>query len=375
MIYLDNAATSYPKPDTVYDAVDYANRHLSFNAGRGMYKQAVKCGLILDDLRKEIGSLCNSNYQNVTILSSATEALNIIINGLDLKDGDNIYISPFEHNAIVRPLYAIKKIVNINIQILPFHKDTWKPDLVKIENMFTLYNPKAIFCSQISNVTGLLIDYVSIFEKGKHFNSTNILDAAQGYGIVNVKSKDIDFVVFAGHKSLYGPFGIGGFINLTGKILKVTKSGGTGSDTLNHDMPDSGHERYEAGSPNVPAAYGLLEGIKYLKANDFYTKEKDLTDYAFKELAKLPNVNVFSPINKEDVLGIISISVDGYNADEVGTILSEEFNILVRTGYHCTPFIHEFIGSESTLGTIRISMGIFNSREHIDDLIKALKTL
>ena len=126
MIYLDNAATTFPKPESVYKAMDFAQQNLSFNAGRGAYKQSRDCATVLDEARKGLASICNGDYRNVVLLSSATEALNLIINGLQLQDGSNVYITPFEHNAIIRPLYSIKEKININIHVLPFNKTTWE---------------------------------------------------------------------------------------------------------------------------------------------------------------------------------------------------------------------------------------------------------
>ncbi len=375
MIYLDNAATTYPKPKKVYEALDFANRHLSFNAGRGAYKEANECLRVLDELRKEIADVLHCNSNNVSLLSSATEALNLIINGIDFKDGTNVYITPFEHNAVVRPLYNIQKTINIKIHILPFNKDSWEPDVAKIKNMFALNNPDVVFSSQISNVTGLLIDYQTIFEMSKAYNAINILDAAQGYGIVDINKTNIDYIVFAGHKSLYGPFGIGGFINLSNNELRVTKSGGTGSDTLNHEMPEKNHYRYESGSPNVPAAYGVLSGIKWIKENNIFEHEKELTEYLINSLESVEKIHVFRPNQIDKIFGIISISVDGYSADEIGNILNDEYDICVRTGYHCSPFVHEFINSTSNGGTARISISRFTTKEDVDAVISALKTL
>lgn len=374
MIYLDNAATTYPKPKEVYEALDFAQKNLSFNAGRGTYKVARDCLQVLDDLRKEIANISGCDYSNVTLLSSATEALNLIINGLDLKEGMNVYITPFEHNAIIRPLYNVQKTIGFKIHILPFDKRSWEPDITKIKNMFALNNPDIVFSSQISNVTGLLIDYSNIFTISKLYNATNVLDAAQGYGIVDVDKTNVDFVVFAGHKSLYGPFGIGGFINLSNSELKVVKSGGTGSDTLNHEMPKSKHLRYESGSPNVPAAYGALVGIRWVRQNNVKKHENELTNYLIDSLEPLKKIHVYMPANKEKIFGIVSISIEGYYADEIGNILNDEYDICIRTGYHCSPFVHEFINSTSNGGTARISISRFTSKDDIDCLIDALKT-
>ena len=184
MIYLDNSATTFPKPEEVYKALDFANRNLAFNAGRGNYKKAQEVTKIIDKTREEIASLVNANANNVAFLSSATECLNIIINGLQLDDGDVVYISPFEHNAIVRPLFEIQKDKKIEIIIMPFDKKTWLPDLNKLDEMMAIKKPKAVFVSQISNVTGLMLDYENIFELAKKYQGITVLDSAQAFVLV-----------------------------------------------------------------------------------------------------------------------------------------------------------------------------------------------
>lgn len=375
MIYLDNSATTFPKPEEVYKALDFANRNLAFNSGRGNYKKAQEVTKIIDETREEIASLVNVGANNVAFLSSATECLNIIINGLQLTDGDIVYISPFEHNAIIRPLFEIQKEKKLEILQIPFDKKTWKPDLNKFEEMMAIKKPRAVFVSQISNVTGLMLDYLNIFELAKKYQSITILDSAQAFGVVNPNLKNVDFCVFAGHKSLYASFGVAGIISTKFSLLNVTKSGGTGSDSLNHYMPETGYERVEAGSPNIVAIYGLHESIKWLKKNDVNKHEKILTSYLIEKLKQLENVILYTPSNPNDLIGIVSINIKGYTPSDVGSIWSDEFDIAVRTGYHCSPFVHEFIGSKEFNGTIRISLGAFNTENDVDNLIAALKTL
>lgn len=375
MIYLDNSATTYPKPTCVYEALDYANRNLAFNAGRGNYSVSNQASKIIDETRESIASFVKADARQVSFVSSATEALNLIILGLHLEDGDCVYISPFEHNAIVRPLYTLKNYINIEILILPFNTETWEPNLPKIEEMFSIKNPKAIFISQLSNVTGLLIDYEQIFAISKQYNCVTILDSAQSFGIKNPNLDNVDFCVFAGHKSLYASFGVAGIISKKYKELKVIKSGGNGSNSLNHNMPDSGPERIESGSPNIVAIYGLLTSSKWLKNNDVLKHEEELTKYLIKSLSSLKKIIVYKPSDISKLLGIVSFNVEGYLSDDVATILNDEFEIATRSGYHCSPFVHNFIDSEKYNGTVRISLGAFNTHDDIDQLICALKSL
>lgn len=373
MIYLDNSATTYPKPDVVYEALDFANRNYAFNAGRGNYKKAVEVSEMIEDTRVKIASLVDANPSHVVFTSSATESLNMIINGIDFSDGDNVYISPFEHNAIVRPLFNLKNEKNINILILPFDKETWEPDVAKIEEMFSFKKPKAILCSQVSNVTGLELDYKTIFSMGKNFDAINVLDSAQAFGVKNPVLDNVNFCVFAGHKSLYASFGIAGFI-FNKVTLNIYKSGGNGSDSLNHNMPSAGFERYESGSPNSVAIYGLNKSCEWLKSQSIEDHEIVLTNYLIRELEKRQKVILYLPKSKKS-LGIVSFNVKGYNSDDVASILSDEFDIMVRSGFHCSPFVHEFISSLEYKGTVRVSIGAFNNKNDIDCLLKAIDTL
>ena len=375
MIYLDNSATTFPKPECLYDALDNANRHHAFNAGRGTYKYARETFEIIKKTRIAIAKLIDANSDNVSFFSSATEALNLIVNGLEIEKGDNIYISPFEHNAIVRPLFNLKKEIDFNILFLPFDKITWELDTKKLENMFAVNNPKAVLISHVSNVTGYILPYQGIFSLSKKYRAINVLDCAQSFGILNPNKENCDFIVFAGHKSLYASFGVAGFINVNDFKLKITKSGGNGADSLNHDMPTSGYERYEAGSINSVAICGLNASLKWLSSENILEKEKKLWQYMIYKMVRNKKLILYLPKNYDNILGIVSFNVIGYKANDVGSILSDEYDICVRTGYHCCPFIHDFLNSLKYGGTIRISLGAFNTKSDIDILVDALNTL
>lgn len=374
MIYFDNAATTYPKPEKVYTELDIANRN-AFNTGRGSYKSARIASTIKENVRDKILNLNNMNGK-VVFTCSATIALNDIIFGMDVKENDYIYISPFEHNSIIRPLEELKKRKKIHIEILPFNKSTWEPEYEKINDLFAIHNPKAVFISQVSNVTGYLLPYDLIFESSSKYNSINVLDASQGFGVVPIKQySNISYVVFAGHKSLYASFGIAGYIKLKNDKLNKRIFGGTGSDTMNPEMTDDFPDGYEAGSPNIVAIRGLNVSIDWLNSVNIYEHEVELTKYLIQELKNIEKVKVFIPIDNTKIFGVVSIGVEGYSSSDVGIILDDEYDICVRTGYHCAPLIHDFIDSLLYNGTIRVSLGYFNRKEDIDCLIKALKSL
>lgn len=374
MIYLDNSATTYPKPESVYNAIDYASRNLAFNAGRGTYKKSNEAMNIITLAREKVGDLVSCDSENVTFLSSATESLNLIINGLGIKENDNVYISPFEHNAVVRPLYNLKDKIKFNIYILPFQRKNWQIQSDVLANMFARNNPNYIFISQVSNVTGFITPYQEIFKKGKEYDSINILDSAQSFGVLNPNKIYVDFIVFAGHKSLYASLGVAGFINVNDYRLNIIKSGGNGSDSLNYKMPENSYKRYESGTQNIIAIYSLIKSIEWLKSNDILSHEHILVNYCLEKMKKLDKIRIYTPpIDKN--LGIISFNVDGYAPDEVGNILADEFDICVRAGYHCSPLIHDFLETKEIGGTVRISFGAFNTKEDVNALVNALETL
>lgn len=370
MIYLDNAATTYPKPECVCVAVNDGMRQYSFNAGRGTYRAAKKTFEMIEATREKVAALVNDEGDKVVFTSSATESLNNILYGLNLNDGDCVFVSPFEHNAVLRTLHNI----GVSIEVMPFDKQTWDIKENELHDLYILKKPKATVISHISNVTGYELPYEKIFSFAKAHNSVTILDCAQSFGIYAINKTNVDLIVFAGHKSLYSVFGVAGYINLSAVSLSVYKVGGTGSDSLNLSMPDTLPSRYEAGSLNSVAIYALNKSIDYLKTENFADKKMSLTKYLIGHLSAIQGVHIYLPKNYISC-GIVSFSADGFSSDEVGNILSEDYSICVRTGYHCAPFIHDFIDSTKYNGTIRVSLGIFNTIQEIDLLIKALKEI
>lgn len=370
MIYLDSAATTYPKPDEVHEAVNYGLKTYSFNSGRGSYKAAFSTFKMIEETREKIGAFVGVKKECVIFTSSATESLNNIIYGLDLKKGDVVFVSPFEHNSVIRPLMNC----GVDIKIIPFDKK-WNLDESKFNDMMVLYSAKAVIISHISNVTGFELPYKSIFKMAKEKNIITVLDAAQSFGVYNIDPEFSDIIVFAGHKALYAITGIAGFILCNDIDLKVYKSGGTGSDTLNPKMPEQIPYKYEAGSLNSVGIYTINKSIDFLKTSDFDKIKSSLVSYLLDRLRNFgDNIIIYAP---HDYLprGIVSFNIKGFSSDDIGAILSEEFDICVRTGYHCAPYVHDFISSKEYNGTVRVSFSGFNTKEDVDSLIKALKLI
>ena len=377
MIYLDNAATTFPKPERVYTALETANRELSFNAGRGSYKAARAASAIIDDTKNRLLSLFHATgYADIVFTPSVTHALNQVLNGLDLTGNSVIYVSPYEHNAVARTVYQLSVNSGASVKMLPLTKDL-QIDLEKAKYQFSINSPSVVILNALSNVTGYILPVAEIFLMAKEYGAITVLDASQAAGLIDLDmpALNADVLCFAGHKTLMGPFGIGGFLIKHGITLKKVLTGGTGSASLTLDMPEEAPGRYEASSTNVVAIAGLNASLKGLDINEHRKTLRELTEYLLEALNSIPSVNLMGTFDTDKTLGIVSFVVEGYQSDEVGIILDDEYDIAVRTGYHCAPYIHDYLGDKPYHGTIRIGIGQFNTKEDIDALISAIKSL
>lgn len=377
MIYLDNAATTYPKPEEVYSFADKFYRENGVYAGRGSYLASQKVNNLIRETRELLLELFNAPNEYITIFSpSATIALNTIISGLVFHSNDNIYHSHFEHNAVLRPLEHITNNLKVNIFKLSANKHDLCYNMDNILKQFTENKPRAVIVSHAGNVLGNVAPIEKIFELAKNYGATTILDASQTAGLLNIDLTKIkaDFVVFAGHKTLYAPFGIAGLVMKKEIKLRPFIFGGTGKVSAEKVMPKFYPERLEAGSFDIYAIAGLNASLRWIKRigiNNIYKKEMDLLDFTISELSSLNNIKLYLP--KCDRIPIVSFNVKGYSPNEVDTILSQN-NIAVRAGLHCAPKSHDFIGT-SPSGTIRIGLNFFNKKEDSIVLKEIIKDL
>lgn len=378
MVYLDNAATTFPKPEAVYRAMDDMNRNGAVNAGRGSYRAARQANGLMAETKNRLKHLVHAEVDSAVIFApSVTIAINQIINGLHLQEGAVVYVSPYEHNAVARSLHLLTKSKSIIIKELAIDDTSLEMDLEKIKYQFAQNKPEAVFCTHISNVTGYILPVKEIFEEAKRYKCVTVLDSAQSLGLIDTRADMInaDIIAFAGHKNLYGPFGIGGFINISNIPLKEFIAGGTGSDSLKLDMPEGAEVKYEASSSNIVAIAGLNAALSELNSTAIYNREMELTKYLIEELSNIKGIHLYIQRNQEKQVGIVSFSCEGLKSEDVGQILDEDFDIAVRTGYHCAPFIHKYLKDEVFLGTVRVGIGQFTSKADIDSLIKALKEI
>ena len=380
MIYLDNAATSFPKPEIVYQKVDYVQRNLAVNVGRGSYQVANEAMKIVDETRfllaKQVGV---NNPNNVVFAPSATIAANEIIYGLNWSAFKNVYITPFEHNAIARPLKLIKDQYGINIIMLPFDPVSQQLDVKSAEVLFSKHTPDYVFINHVSNVTGLVIPVRTISSLVQKYHAKVIVDGSQSVGLIdiNLERDGIDYLIFAGHKTLYASFGIGGFISKHGGGLTPHLAGGTGSNSLDLSMGMDAPTRYEPASLNIIAIASLNQSLKWIDEIGriaIWSHKKYLVTKLIDGLRERECV-LYIPSDISNHTSVVSFNIAGYTAREIGTILSQDFDIAVRTGYHCAPYIHDFLKTREYEGTVRVSVGYFNTTDDIEVLLGALDDL
>lgn len=388
MIYLDNAATTYPKPEEVYEKMDMLTREMSVNAGRGSYELARKATDVINGTRAKIAEFFGAEDVNdVVFTSSATEAANRVLLGYDFKENMTVYVSPYEHNAVMRTLEAVRKKTGIQIKLLATDNKGYL-DIEEIEYQFMCDEPDFVCINMASNVTGYILPFEKIAHMAKEYVAVVFADAAQAAGNIkiNLKETDIDILIFAGHKSLYGLFGVGGFVTNSriferDKKLNPVIFGGNGEDSLNLDLPETGISKYEVGSLNVPAIGALKYGIDSIETdfNEIRQHEDKMFRYMLEKIEKLDGIIIFQKPEKEEEfenhIAVISAAFEKYASDDAGTILDGEYNIAVRTGYHCAPLIHDVIGSKKYGGTIRISIGRYTTKEDIDRLVYAFENM
>ena len=373
--YFDNAATTFPKPEEVYSFMDKFYREYGVNVGRGQHKLAARASSLVSETRMLLLDLFHAPNKKVVFTHTATEALNTVLRGLPITDNYTIYLSPFEHNAVTRLIAHLATIYRLNIHTLAFDKNKCVFDLDRIKLQFADQKPNIVVISHASNVFGIVAPIEKICALSKQHAAVNFIDMCQTAGLIDtdLSNEDIDFAVFAGHKTLYGPLGVAGFICSGRTELDPLVFGGTGVDSQNQSMPNTVPERYEAASPNIHAISGLyaaLEWIKKTGISNIYEAEKRNHEKLLNVLSEYDNVRIYPPAGTSDCIGVVSCVFDGYGSDNIGQILSEK-DIAVRTGLHCAPYTHNFLGT-APAGTVRFSVSYFNDDEDFEMLDMAL---
>lgn len=375
LIYLDNASTSFPKPEGVYYEVVNCMKNYAANPGRGAYDMSIKATSKILEVREGLSEIFNiPNPFNIVFTSNATEALNIAIKGC-LSRGDHVIATMLEHNSVLRPLNSIRKD-GIEITFLGANSE----GVIDIEDLKTYIrkNTKMVIVNHVSNVLGTIQNIKEIGEVCKSRGIIFLLDASQSAGIlsIDVDRDNIDLMAFSGHKGLYGPQGTGGLYIKEGIVLKEFISGGTGSNSNSMKQPEFFPDKFESGTLNTPGISGLGEGIKFIKnvgRRTIFKKESMLVEYLLKEFKKMDYIKVYGSKSYKNRCAVISINVIGIDSSEVGFLLNEN-EVAVRTGFHCAPLVHGIIDTGNK-GTVRISPGYFNTIEDMEALIKAIRSI
>lgn len=373
--YFDNAATTFPKPEEVYQFTDLFYRTCGVNVGRGQHKMASRASNLVQETRKALLSLFHCPNKKVVFTHTATEAINLVLQGLTVADNYNVYISPFEHNAVTRVLNYLQSIYNMNVMQLAVDTKTLNFDLGKIKNQFAEKKPNWMIVSHASNVCGVVAPIQELCSMAKAQGSITLIDMSQTAGLIDtdLSNTNIDFAVFAGHKTLYSPLGVAGVISNFEIKPKPLIYGGTGIESAKQELPKTVPERYEVASPNIAAIAGLhasLEWMQKIGIQEIYHKEEQNKEKLISILKEFSNIKIIDTALTESI-GVISCVFDGYSSDNIGQILSEQ-NIAVRTGLHCAPFAHQFLGTFPS-GTVRFSVSYFNTDEDFKILRNALE--
>lgn len=377
MAYFDNAATTFPKPECVYDFMNTFYRECGGNAGRGSHKLSIGAGKMVSETRNRLKQLLHCENKQIVFTPSATIALNMILQGVlsgKTTQRRNVYISPFEHNAVTRILHHYEEIGIVNVITLSVD-DNLCYDFSKIKKQFDKNTPSLLVVSHASNVIGLISPVEELCLSAKKMGAVTVIDMAQTAGLVdlNVGLDTIDFAVFAGHKTLYGPTGIGGFAMKPDLNLNPVLFGGTGIESANQDMPRDIPQRYEMGTLNIVGIAGLYastgwildEGIDCLWEREQLKRRKLL-----KILRSYDFVKIVGDNEKNQYVGIVSCVIDGVPSDTAASVLAEQ-NIAVRSGLQCAPLAHKTLGTFPS-GTIRFSCSAYTGDDDFKELVKTL---
>lgn len=373
MIYLDNGATTFPKPKVVTDKIMECYLGYAGNPGRSGHKLAMKMDLEIYETREKICKLINgTEVLNVIFTFNATDSLNLAIKGV-LEEGDHVITTSMEHNSVLRPLNQLRKDGKIELSIV-YADEKGYIDPQKIFEALTP-NTKMIVTTHMSNVFGTIVDIKAIGDFCKENNILYLVDASQSIGVldIDVQEMNIDLLSFPGHKALFGPMGTGALYIKEGIIVKPLKEGGTGSYSYSIDQPDLYPDSLESGTPNGVGIIALGKGIDFINEvglENIRNHEMSLKNH-FIELLK-DNEDVILYGTLDDRQGaVVSLNVKDMDSSEISYILSDEFDIYTRPGFHCAPLAHKTMGTEE-LGAIRFSFGYYNTLEEVEKTVEAL---
>lgn len=374
IIYLDNAASTWPKPPGVAEAAARVIAECAAGPGRGNHRMALAAGRILMETRILLAKLFNiRNPADIVFTANATAALNLAIKGF-LKPGDHVVSTSLEHNSVRRPLAEMERKYGIQTTYVKADRDG-QVDLKAFEAAFRP-NTALVVCTHASNLLGSVLPVGDMAAIARRRGARILVDAAQTAGSrpIDVEALGIDMLAFPGHKGLFGPQGTGGLYVHPELDLEPLIHGGTGSRSESDEMPGVRPDRYEGGTPNVPGVAGLGEGVRFVLERTpeaIREHERRLTELMMDGLAKIPGIRVLGPKPGRERAGIVSFVSDAVESAKLAHLLDREFGIAVRAGYHCTPLGHETAGTTG-IGAVRASVSCMNTEHDVLALIEAV---
>jgi len=376
MIYLDHAATSWPKPPEVIHAMIAAMAGAGGNPGRSGHALALHASEVIHDCRESLAELFHiADPLRLAFTVNATEALNLAIKGV-LQPGDHAVFTSMEHNAVWRPLKALEAR-GVSLTMVQAGPDGIVAPSAIAQALRA--NTTLVVVTHASNVNGAINDIAAIGALVRDHGALLLVDAAQTAGClpIAVEAMAIDLLAFPGHKDLLGPQGTGGLYIRPGLLLAPLREGGTGSLSHLSAMPEIAPDRYESGTPNTPGLAGLQAGVGQVLAKGIASirvRERLLVDLLWDGLAALPGVILHGPANSEQRTGIVALTVAGRDCEELAAILDQDFSIACRAGLSCAPLAHATIGTSAT-GVLRLSVGASTTANDVDAALAAFRSL
>ena len=374
--YLDNAATSWPKPESVYRAVDHFMREVGATPGRGGHRREEEAARIADETRAALADLFHApDPSGVAFTMNATQAINMALKGL-LKMGDHVITSSIEHNAMWRPLKALERR-GVEVTAVPCARDGLL-DPAEVESAIRS-STRLVAMLHASNVLGTILPIAEIGALARRRGIPFLVDAAQTAGAypLDMQAMNIDLLAFPGHKGLFGPHGTGGLIVRPGLALETWVEGGSGTESAPETMPESLPLRLEAGTQNAAGIAGLLAGTRFVLEQGverIRAHEMELTALLMDLLRGVPNLTLLGPADPAARTAVVSVTIEGYVPEQLAMVLDQVFNIATRAGLHCAPQAHRTAGTLE-VGALRFSPGYFNTADKIHEATEALKSI
>jgi cysteine desulfurase / selenocysteine lyase len=377
MIYLDNAATTWPKPPEVFKSISDVMERAGGNPGRSGHSLSIASARIIYDCREKIARFFHApDPLRVIFTANATQAINLALQGM-LKEGDTVLTTSMEHNAVMRPLRFLEK-QGVILKIAQCAVDGTL-DIKEISKLISSQT-RLVVMTQASNVSGTILPVAEVTAKAHEFGVPVLIDASQSAGAVpvDIQAAGIDLLAFTGHKELLGPTGTGGLVinpSFNAALLKPLIFGGTGSRSDSEEQPDDLPDKFESGTLNLMGIAGLSAGIDWINQrglDSIREHSQILTAALIEGLSVIPRVKVYGTCNVESSVAIVSFTVNKSKVSDIGFKLDEEYGILCRVGLHCAPAAHRTLGSFPE-GTVRLSPGVFTTMEDIKETLKAIQ--